>query len=276
MEPPSYPRRPSVPRAWLPHLALAGVVATAAAVAYSVRASSAANDRLRFDNAVQRTADAVEERIQTHVDVLRAGAGLFAADREVSREEFRRFVERIEVQRRYPGAQGVGFTARVTAGDAAAFVESVRRQGLEDFRLRPEGAREEYQPVTYIEPRDQRNLAALGYDMLSEPVRREAMGRARNTAQPAATGRVTLVQETDERSKQAGFLIYVPIYHSGVVPATVEAQRRGADAAHRRPARRVAHHHGEAQAGAARCRASSRPASRACAPRPRRAACASN
>src|SRR5215213_212975 len=100
MRPSSHPRRPNVSRAWLPYLVLAGVAAVAAAIAYSVRASSAANDRLRFDNAVQRTADAVSERIQTHVDVLRAGAGLFAADREVSREEFRRFVERIEVPRR--------------------------------------------------------------------------------------------------------------------------------------------------------------------------------
>ncbi len=223
MKPASHLRRPRAPRAWLPYLVLAGVVAAAAAVAYSARVSSAANDRLRFDNAVQRTADAVEERIQTHVDVLRGAAGLFAADREVSREEFRRFVERVEVQKRYPGAQGVGFSARVAAGEREAFVDSVRRQGLETFRLWPEGVREEYQPVTYIEPRDRRNLGALGYDMLSEPVRREALARARDTGQPAASGRVTLVQETDEQ-KQAGFLIYVPVYHGGQVPATAEAR----------------------------------------------------
>jgi PAS domain S-box-containing protein len=209
---------------WLPYVVLAGVVAATAAVAYSARASSAANDHLRFDNAVQRTADAVGERIQTHVDVLRAGAGLFAADREVSRDEFRRFVERIEVQRRYPGAQGVGFTARVRPAERAAFVEALRRAGVADFQLRPEGERDEYQPVTYIEPPDERNRAALGYDMRSEPVRREAMERAGDTGQPAASGRVTLVQEIDER-KQAGFLIYVPVYHAGEVPATAEARR---------------------------------------------------
>ncbi|HWW75356.1 MAG TPA: CHASE domain-containing protein, partial [Pyrinomonadaceae bacterium] len=208
----------------LPYLVLAGVVAATAAVAYAVRASSRANDRLRFDNAVQRTADAVTDRIETYADVLRAGAGLFAADREVSRQEFSRFVERIQLQERYPGVQGVGYTARVRAPDRDAFVESVRRQGEENFRLRPEGEREEYQPVTYIEPRDARNLAALGYDMFSEPVRREAMERARDTGQPAATGRVTLVQEIEAR-KQAGFLIYVPVYGGAVVPASTEERR---------------------------------------------------
>ena len=54
MRPPSQPGRP---RAWLPYLVLAGVLAATALAAYAARASSAANARLRFDNAAQRTAD---------------------------------------------------------------------------------------------------------------------------------------------------------------------------------------------------------------------------
>jgi PAS domain S-box-containing protein len=209
---------------WLPHLVLAVVALLTAAIAWDVRVSSESNDRLRFENAAQRTEDDVRYRLQTYAGILRAGAGLFAADREVSREEFRRFVERVGVAETYPGIQGVGFAARVRAGEAAAFVESMRRQGLENFRLRPEGEREEYHPVTYIEPSDARNLSAVGFDMLSEETRREAMWRARDTGQPAASPRVTLVTETDER-KQAGFLIYVPVYRGGVVPADVGARR---------------------------------------------------
>src|ERR1051325_8328199 len=102
----THTRRTRARRAWLPYLVLCGVLLATAAIAYAVRAASLANDRLRFDNAVQRTDDAVHDRIETYVDVLRAGAGLFAADREVSREEFRRFVERIQLQQRYPGVQG--------------------------------------------------------------------------------------------------------------------------------------------------------------------------
>ncbi|HEX8501725.1 MAG TPA: CHASE domain-containing protein [Pyrinomonadaceae bacterium] len=209
---------------WLPHLVLAVVALLTAAIAWEVRVSSEDNDRLRFENAAHRTEDDVRYRLRTYVSILRAGAGLFAADREVSREEFRRFVERLGLAETYPGVQGVGFSARVRAPERESFLDAVRRQGAPDFRLRPEGEREEYQPVTYIEPSDARNLAALGYDMLSEPVRREALERARDTGQPAATGRVTLVSETDER-KQAGFLIYVPVYRGGAVPAGVAGRR---------------------------------------------------
>jgi len=212
------------PRAWLPYVVLAAVVAVTAAIAYAARASSEANDRLRFENAVQRTSDALRDRIEAYVDILLAGAGLFAADREVSRDEFRRFVARIDMQGRYPGAQGVGFAAVVRPAEREALAEAMRRQGVEGFRVWSAEGREAETAILYLEPDDRRNREALGFDMFSEPVRREAMERARDTGGPAATGRLTLVQETDEE-KQAGFLIYVPVYRGGEVPATVEERR---------------------------------------------------
>src|SRR5690606_5614293 len=61
--------------------------------------------------------------------------------------------------------------------------------------------------------------------MYTEPVRREAMARARDTGQAAISGRVTLVQEI-AGPVQAGFLIYVPVYRGGDVPPTVAERRR--------------------------------------------------
>src|SRR3546814_6996728 len=55
--------------------------------------------------------------------------------------------------------------------------------------------------------------------MYSEPVRRAAMRRAWQTGRPAASGIVELVQERKARSKQAGFLIYVPDYAEPTRPA---------------------------------------------------------
>jgi len=69
-------------------------------------------------------------------------------------------------------------------------------------------------------------LRAFGYDMLSEPVRRAAMERARDGNAAALSGKVTLVQET-EPDVQAGALMYVPVYRHGLPTETVE-QRRAA------------------------------------------------
>jgi CHASE1-domain containing sensor protein len=71
---------------------------------------------------------------------------------------------------------------------------------------------------------DQRNRAALGFDMLTSPVERAAMEQARDTGQPTATSRVRLIQEIEPR-KQAGFVIYVPVYRQGQPAATLEERR---------------------------------------------------
>ena len=51
------------------------------------------------------------------------------------------------------------------------------------------------------------------------------MEQSRDTGMRAASGRVTLVQERDEAKKQAGFLIYIPVYSSTRTPQTIEERR---------------------------------------------------
>lgn len=208
---------------WRPAvILLVGLLATAA-VTYFVARAARLEDELRFDRAVERSRTSVASRIQTYTAMLRGGAALFAGSREVSREEFRAYVEHLAAARDYPGIQGIGFTKRVAPRDLERFVEEHRAE-FPDFRVWPTMTRLEYHAIIYLEPLDRRNRAAIGYDMFSEPVRRAAMERARDTGQPAASSRVTLVQEIDEE-KQAGFLIYVPVYRGPHVPATVGERR---------------------------------------------------
>jgi CHASE1-domain containing sensor protein len=100
-----------------------------------------------------------------------------------------------------------------------SFVMAQHQQGMPAFRIWPDHPRTEFHTIIYLEPLDRRNEAAIGYDMFSEPVRRAAMERARDTGQPALSDKVELVQEIDE-AKQAGFLIYVPVYRDIVMTKT--------------------------------------------------------
>jgi len=69
-----------------------------------------------------------------------------------------------------------------------------------------------------------RNHVAIGYDMATESVRRQAMENARDNGSPTASGRVVLVQEPVTR-QQYGFLIYAPVYRNGAGVGSVEARR---------------------------------------------------
>lgn len=168
----------------------------------------------------------IVQRMRAYEQVLRAGAGLFDAGAPVSREAWQRFVARLELDNTLPGIQGVGFTRMVPARELDEHERSVRAQGYPDYRIWPQGQRPMYSSILYLEPFTGRNLRAFGYDMFADPVRREAMERARDTGLPALSGRVTLVQETSDQV-QAGFLIYVPVYQRGLPLDNVE-QRRAA------------------------------------------------
>lgn len=166
----------------------------------------------------------IGSRMESYLSILRGGAGLFAASDRISRREFRDYVAPLDIGSNYPGTQGIGFSRRIPADELGEFVAEVQRSGRFGFRVWPEGPRDEYHTILFLEPEDARNLAAIGYDMFSEPVRRAAMERARDTGGAAITGRVTLVQEIDDE-KQPGFLIYFPVYAGALIPDTVEERR---------------------------------------------------
>jgi PAS domain S-box-containing protein len=57
--------------------------------------------------------------------------------------------------------------------------------------------------------------------MFTEPVRREAMERARDTGTVAASGKVILVEGPDDEAQQVGFLIYAPVFQNPLQAQTV-------------------------------------------------------
>src|SRR5690606_28279875 len=128
---------------------------------------------------------ALADRMDDYAQILRAGAAMFAASDEVDREQFRVFVEALDLERYLPGIQGVGFTQMLAAPELAAHEAAVRAEGFPEYALRPPpGERDPLSAIVFIEPFDDRNRRAFGFDMYSDPVRREAMDRACETGQP--------------------------------------------------------------------------------------------
>ena len=208
-----------VSRQVVPYTVLAlGVLSTTATALFVDRAARE-RDANRFQNAVLEVSNSLNTRIETYTALLRAGAGLFAANEQVRFLEFQRFVDRLDLRRRYPGIQGIGFVARIPAPELSRALTELRADGIPDLRAWPEYPRSLYHPIVYLEPLDRRNRAAVGYDMFTDPIRRAAMERAATTGAAATSGRVTLIQEIDPE-KQAGFLIYLPVYRNGALPTT--------------------------------------------------------
>lgn len=168
----------------------------------------------------------IEARLEAHKQTLLSGAAMFDASESVSRKEWHGYVQRLLGDEHFNGIQGLGFSAWIPAGQLAAHQARLRAEGFPDYTVRPEGKRDAYTSITFLEPFNGLNLRAFGYDMYSEPVRRAAMEQARDENQASLSGKVTLIQETTE-NVQAGTLMYVPVYQKKQPIDTVE-QRRAA------------------------------------------------
>lgn len=120
----------------------------------------------------------IEERLKAYRQVLSGARALFQASRDVSRSEWQSYVAALNLPANYPGIQGVGFAMHVSADQRARHEERIHAEGFPEYRISPPGPRSDYGVIVYLEPFDWRNQRAFGYDMLSEPVRREAMTRA--------------------------------------------------------------------------------------------------
>jgi diguanylate cyclase (GGDEF)-like protein/PAS domain S-box-containing protein len=204
---------------------LVGLALTGTSAWVTLDAERAA-DRQRFERRVDEVLSTLRTRMFDHEQLLRAGVGLWAAHPQVDRRQWQAFAERLQLQESYPGVQGLGYVVHLQPEDVAAHEAAIRSEGHPGYQLRPAGQRDAYTAIVYLEPFSGRNLRAFGYDMFAEPVRRAAMETTRDTGQPALSGKVTLVQE-NERSPQAGTLLYLAVYRPGAPTQTV-AQRREA------------------------------------------------
>ncbi len=186
----------------------------------TLKEERAANQQ--FDFLVKTTTEAIDKRMIDHEQILLGAAGLFDVNDEVSRTQWRAYNARLRLSENYPGIQGVGFAEAVRPAERAAHIQRVRDEGFADYDVRPsrENARL-YTPIVYLEPFSGRNLAAFGYDMFAEPVRRHAMLQAAKSGQTHITGKVTLRQET-HGATQAGILMYVPLYRPDEPAGTAE------------------------------------------------------
>jgi len=164
------------------------------------------------------------ERLHAHAQILQSGAAYFSVSDTVTRKQWQAFVKNSKINLNLPGIQGIGFSLIVPENNLKQHILKIKREGFPNYKVLPEGKRSTYTSIIYLEPFSKRNLRAFGYDMMTEPVRREAMERARDMDVAALSGKVLLVQET-ATDVQAGNLMYVPVYRKGAATKTLKQRR---------------------------------------------------
>ena len=158
-------------------------------------------------------AGGLQRRAAENMAVLSAAGALFGSVGDISRGSFTEFVRTVNADDVYHGSMGIGWAPWVNRGSVRAFEMGVSEQTGGEFRIRPapDPVARAAVPILYLFPQTGPNRSAVGFDMYSEAVRRQAMERSVQLGRPVASGPVRLVQDAGAPD-EAGFLIYMPVY----------------------------------------------------------------
>lgn len=157
------------------------------------------------DDALKR----IEGSIDLRLSLLRGtDAFLTAAGNQIAGEEFATYFEALDVDKNYEGLRGLGLLGMAKTGQEAPLQEEIEaRTGLKK-PIYPSTTDGEWRmPVVLVELHDEAGLKAIGYDMFSDPLRREALEAAIETGEPRATGLVPLGQQVGVEVSP-GFLLF--------------------------------------------------------------------
>jgi PAS domain S-box-containing protein len=166
--------------------------------------------------------------LHSYLEILASIQSFYAASEYVSAEEFYRFVKPLFIK--YPGIQSLSWNQKVLHNVRQGFEAEMTQNTGANFTIKDRSdtgkwvtaaTRDHYFPITYIEPASG-NSTALGYDTYVETHRKDALDAARDSGQPVATGRVSIVQDS---KIPFAVILYQPIYQRNATVDTVETRR---------------------------------------------------
>ncbi|NRR32634.1 EAL domain-containing protein [Oxalobacteraceae bacterium] len=222
--PPRLPLRPGAKR--ITALALLCCLGVTAGLFAGARQLERDNRELAFQQRAHVRLLALQEGVNNAIAALRSVNQLFATVPQVSREQFRQFVEPILERHRYTYA--VNFQRIILNGQRPAFEAGLRKiapvPGLSEMRgdrSEPAGVRSSYRVIDYIEPLAG-NEGALGLDTSWPQREPDGRERAYDTGLPLAGPLIQLAQGPAPR---VGVNVAMPVYRYGAALGDVAARR---------------------------------------------------
>lgn len=157
-----------------------------------------------------KTADAVVQSIERlsgrYEALLKGASALFKVSQEVTQEEFKTYVQSLELSKYYDAVFGLGYVELVSKKDLPNF----EKENAVKIQIIDPLVGEKYDHhliIKYLEPLEN-NSKAIGLDIGSEMTRRRAVKKSLETMEPVATGNIVLIQDDKQRT---GFIVVYPV-----------------------------------------------------------------
>ena len=191
------------------------ITAITALSVFAIERGERRREQARLDETAQVIASSLDRRVNTSGSYLIAGAALIGTLDRVPEDLFRRFATELRLDADYRGSMGIGWAPIVPRGQIAAFEELVSTETGSAFTIRPKPAPGSNfaVPATFFEPLPEGARRYMGFNMYSQPERREAMQEAIRTGRPTASGRIAL--QAEGSASRLGFIVFMPVFEPG-------------------------------------------------------------
>jgi signal transduction histidine kinase len=181
----------------------------------TARSIASATDE-RFANLARNAANSIDARVKAYSNVLRGTVSLFGASEEVSREEFRAYVDGLGIEEHFPAIESMTYMVRFKHTELAKFEAQLRAGNLSDGTslaarsLYPAGERAEHEMTLYVEPED-RWSHTIGFDLLSIDPIQDYMNEWIDSGKLSATGKpIALISKPGRVSLGMRLAVYQP------------------------------------------------------------------
>ena len=214
-----------IQRPWIPYIIFIISLTLTIVTTFYVSKVSYDVDNLRFLNAVQDTSNGIESQMQTYIALLRGVAGLYAANSEITRQQFDAYINRLRLEKNYPGVQSIGLIQIVPNSEKDTYLQSVQSEDGSQFTITSQGERPLYYVVRFLTLSNKHLPRIIGRDMGADSNRLQAMEKARDLGLTTPSKKIAL-WSIDGTLKHQGFLLFTPIYKDGLVPESISVRRQ--------------------------------------------------
>lgn len=175
--------------------------------------------RSQIESLSKQNAHLLEKQINAYINNLQALQAFFNASTYVDNAEFNKFIQSLDVQKSHPGIKALGFSELISSQHKKGFIARLNEEGINNYQVFPSGNRSFYAPITYVYPTNKLNEQVLGFDTLSEPLRRSAIIKSASINKVSITNPLELLQDSLLKTNKAinkaeSYVIYLPVKQS--------------------------------------------------------------
>ncbi|MFA5327593.1 MAG: CHASE domain-containing protein [Prolixibacteraceae bacterium] len=183
-------------------------------VSYSAFQDHNKLEKQRFESLCLTFEGKIQKQFVANAQTLYSSAAFIASSDTISRDEWQEFQFLNKSHNELLGIQGIGYSIIVGKKDLDKLEMKIQKEGYPNFKVIPEGKRDLYSVVLFIEPQTKRNMQALGFDGYSESVRREAMIEACDNDYVTISDKIFLVQDSG-KVNEPGVIVFAPVFKPG-------------------------------------------------------------